>query len=81
VRQLTLLFLLVICGLGAAGDIDLREGTMQWMERVGLEHLLRAPVRVQCASGQPTTIVDEGVFFVQHTILTPTVVIEEGGSP
>lgn len=72
-RRLSLLFLLVISGLGAAGDIDLREGTVQWMERVGLEHLLRAPVRVQCASDQPTAIVDEGVFFVQHTILTPAV--------
>ncbi|NLK41783.1 MAG: hypothetical protein GX298_06985 [Planctomycetes bacterium] len=66
-------FLLVLCGFSPAGKLDFREGTARLMEKVGLEHLLRAPVRVCCAAEGPTTIVDEGVFFVQHTILTPAV--------
>lgn len=70
IRYAVLIFSL--CGLCRA-DFDARQETVRLMEKAGWEHLLNAPVRLQCAADKPVAIIDEGVFIVQHTILTPEV--------
>lgn len=75
VRIKTIL-LLMCCGLCLGGDIDLRQETVRLMERAGMDKLLDAPLRVQCAADKPIAIVDEGIFTIQHTLLTPGVSAE-----
>lgn len=68
-----IIILLTLAALGAAGEIDLRQETVRWIERAGLERVLSAPLCIRYAADGPTAIVDEGVFVVQHSILTPEV--------
>lgn len=55
---------------------DVRQETVRLMEKAGLDSLLSAPVRVCCGENGPTAITDEGVFIVQHTLLTPEAAAE-----
>ena len=72
-KRVQTILLLVLCSVCAAGEIDLRQETVRLMEKAGLERFLHAPLRVQCAAEGPVAMIDEGLFTVQHTLLTPRV--------
>lgn len=63
----------LVLGWGCSAEFDARQETVRLMEKAGLEHLLSAPVRICCAENGPIAITDEGIFMVQHTLLTPDV--------
>ncbi len=64
---------ILAAGCGCSAQFDARQETVRLIEKAGLEHLLSAPVRVCCAENGPMAIIDEGIFMVQHTLLTPAV--------
>lgn len=69
-------FLLILLSGGCNAEMDVRQGTVRLMEMAGLERFLHAPLRVRCVADGPVAIVDEGLYTVQHTIVTPEVAAE-----
>lgn len=83
-RQLRFWILFAVCSATVCAAFDPRQEVIDLMEKAGMERLLWAPVRVTSAERGPITILDEGVFIIQHEILPvenapePNVVIEAG---
>lgn len=68
--------------ISAPAAFDARQEVVKLMEKTGMEKLLSAPVRITATPKGPFLIADEGVFLIQHTILSiedvsePNIIIE-----
>lgn len=68
------LFILTVLALQAYGEkTDHREEVKKFMENVGLEDKLNAPVTVKMDESGLLSIVDEGTYIVQYMVATPAV--------
>ncbi len=86
-RQLLFLKIVVLCGAVCLGEFDARREIIRLMEDHGLNHYLQAPVTVSASPDGVLSIVDKGIFAIQHELLTPAactdpnVVIDETAQP
>ena len=68
------LFILTVLALQAYGEkTDPREEVKKFMQNVGLEDKLNAPVTVSMDESGFLSIVDEGTYIVQYMVATPAV--------
>lgn len=76
------LVLFTVCSISVFAAFDARREIIGLMEKAGMEEYLAAPVRVTAEPNGPLTILDEGIFVVQHTILNmasagePNIIVE-----
>ncbi|MCI0498912.1 MAG: hypothetical protein L0Y36_04430 [Planctomycetales bacterium] len=74
-RWAYLLMLLFFCGIACA-DFDARQEVIKLMENAGMKKLLEAPVTITESAFGVLSIADEGIFAIQHELLTPEVSAE-----
>lgn len=70
VRHTRIVLFLCLWTVGQ-GDFDVRQEVVKLMENAGLEKYLNAPVVISAKAAGILSIADEGLFSVQHDLLTP----------
>jgi len=82
-KQSRIILFLCLCTF-VRGDFSARQKVIKLMENAGLEKYLKAPVTITPKAPGLLLIADQGVFAVQHELLTPAhsaepnVVIQDG---
>lgn len=63
--------LLLLLGSISVAEFDARKEVIKFMENAGMEKYLHAPVTVSQVRPGLLSIADEGIFAIQHELLTP----------
>lgn len=71
IRKLFCICVVLLCAMACKAEFDARQKIIELMENNGMEKYLTAPVTVRALSSGVLSIADEGVFAIQHELLTP----------
>ncbi len=75
-KKLFSLITLLAVNVTVFADFDARREVIKLMENAGMEKYLKLPVTISALSSGVLSIADEGLFAIQHELLTPEIAAE-----